>query len=267
MFCFNIPRCNLTEAADIVFPSSMLVPCWFTVFVFWLGHSTPKCQAWFWMFFCFEVVNQRENYKWTTFYCEMLSSRMGCTRLLTLCSRFAHVLLTLAHALLTLCSRFAHALLTLCSGFAQALLTLAKVPFESFRFLLSPYEVPFGSLRGSAHGLLAVCSRFAHGCLPCSRFADALGDDVSILVKKPISKPCHFFVVPSHVYLRHTAFRLQTPWGWFSNLKKAPTCHSQPFAEAGLPHPCLRYICATFLLSPKDSESTSDIMILWHVPL
>ena len=99
---------------------------------------------------------------------------MGCTRLLTLCSRFAHVLLTLAHALLTLCSRFAHALLTLCSGFAQALLTLAKVPFESFRFLLSPYEVPFGSLRGSAHGLLTVCSRFAHGLLTVACRAHAL---------------------------------------------------------------------------------------------
>ena len=121
-------------------------------------------------------------------------------------------LLTLAHALLTFCSRFAH---TLCSRFAHALLTLAEVPFESFRFLLSPYEVPFGSLRGSAHGLLTVCSRFAHGLLAlltlCSCFAHALGDYVSILMKKPTSKPCNFFVVPSHVYLRHTAFRLQTP--------------------------------------------------------
>ena len=127
-------------------------------------------------------------------------------------------LLTLAHALLTFCSR----LLTLCSRFAHALLTLAEVPFESFRFLLSPYEVPFGSLRGLltvcsrfAHGLLTVCSRFAHGLLAlltlCSCFAHALGDYVSILMKKPTSKPCHFFVVPSHVYLRHTAFRLQTP--------------------------------------------------------
>ena len=109
------------------------------------------------------------------------------------CSRFAHVLLTLAHALLTVCSRF--------------------------RVLLSPYEVPFGSLRGCAHGLLTVCSR-------CSRFAHVLGHDVSMLMKTPISKPCHFFVVPSHVYLRHTAFRLQTPWGWFSNQKKTPTCPS-----------------------------------------
>ena len=79
-----------------------------------------------------------------------------------------------------------------------------------------------------------------------------------------------FFVVPSHVYLRHTAFRLQTPWGWFSNLKKkTPTCDSQPFAEAGLPHRCLslRYVCATFLLGPKDSGSISYIVVLWHVPL
>ena len=102
--------------------------------------------------------------------------------------------------------------------FAHALLMLAEVPFKSFRFLLSPYEVPFGSLRGSAHGLLTFCSRFAHVLLTvcslltlCSCFAHALGDDVSILMKKPISKPCHFVVVPSHVYLRHTAFRLQTP--------------------------------------------------------
>ena len=65
------------------------------------------------------------------------------------CSRFAHVLLTLAHALLTVCSRF--------------------------RVLLSPYEVPFGSLRGCAHGLLTVCSWFAHGLLTvCSRFAHGL---------------------------------------------------------------------------------------------
>ena len=157
MFCFNIPRCNLTEAADIVFPSSMLVPCWFTVFVFWPGYSTTKCQTCFWMFlFCFEVVNQRENYKWTILYCEMLSSRMGCSRLLTLCSRFAHA-----------CSRFAHGLLTLCSRSPRFLLS----PLGSFwvltRFLLGPYE-----------GLLTVCSRFAHGlptvCSRCSRFAHGL---------------------------------------------------------------------------------------------
>ena len=179
MFCFNIPRCNLTEAADIVFPSSMLVPCWFTVFVLWLGHSTPKCQAWFWMFFCFEVVNQRENYKWTTFYCEMLSSRMGCTRLLTLCSRFAHALLTFcsrfAHALLTLCSRFAHALLTLRSRCAQALLRLCS---RSPRFLLSPlgsFWVLTRFLLGPYEDLLTVCSRFARGLLTvCSRLLAVL---------------------------------------------------------------------------------------------
>ena len=127
----------------------MLVPCWFTVFVFWPGHSTTKSQACFGMcLFCFEVVNQRENYKRQTFYCEMLSSRMGCSRLLTFCSRFAHVLLTL-----------------------------------------------------------------------CSGFAHALGDDVSILMKKTHKQTMPHFFVPSHVYLRHTAFRLQTPWGWFSNQK------------------------------------------------
>jgi hypothetical protein len=49
----------------------------------------------------------------------------------------------------------------------------------------------------------------------------------------------------------------------FKSETKTPTCHSQPFAEAGLPHPCLslRYVCVTFLLSPKDSKSTS---ILWY---
>ena len=151
--------------------------------------------------FCYEVVNPAGKLRANDFLLRNVVIKNG--------------LLTLAHALLTFCSRFAHALLTLCSRFAHALLTLAEVPFESFRFLLNPYEVPFGSLRGSAHGLLTVCSRFAHGLFAlltlCSCFAHALGDCVSILMKKPISKPCHFFVVPSHVYLRHTAFRLQTP--------------------------------------------------------
>ena len=94
-------------------------------------------------------------------------SRVGCSRLLTVCSR----LLTVCSRLLTVCSR----LLAVCSRFAHGLLTVSEVPFESFTFFLSPYEVPVGSLRGSAHGcsrLLTVCSRFAHGC---SRFAHALG--------------------------------------------------------------------------------------------
>ena len=146
----------------------------------------------------------------------------------------AYALLTFCSRLLTLCSRFAHGLLTVCSRFARA-----------------------------AHALLMLCSRFGGLCV-------CLDEETH---KQSISKPCHCFVVPSHVYLRHTAFRLQTPWGWFSNLKKkTPTCHSQPFAEAGLAHPCLSlryvwYVCATFLLSPKDSESISYIMVLWHVPL
>ena len=183
MFCFNIPLCNPTEAADIVFSKfnacAVLIYC-FRFLAWTFNHKMSSL-----FLFCFEVVNQQENYKRTTFYCEMLSSRMGCSRVLTL----AH-----AHALHTLCSRFAHA---------------RRIFFESFRFLLSPY------IRGSFWVHTRVCSRFAHGLLAlltlCSCFAHALGADVSILMKKPISKPCHFFVVPSHVYLKHTAFRLQTP--------------------------------------------------------
>ena len=64
--------------------------------------------------FCCLCTPQDCRHCWKTFYCAMLSSRMGC-------SRFAHAVLTLAHASLTLRSRFAHA----CSCFAHALLTLA----------------------------------------------------------------------------------------------------------------------------------------------
>ena len=113
-------------------------------------------------------------------------SRVGCSRLLTVCSR-----------LLTVCSR----LLMVCSRFAHGLLTVSEVPFESFTFFSSPYEVPLGSLRGSAHGcsrLLTVCSRLltlAHGLLtvcwrfgkgarnPCAKFqADVFWE---------IFEPCH----------------------------------------------------------------------------
>ena len=182
-------------------------------------------------------------------------------------------LLTRAHA----CSRFAHALLTLCTRFVHALLTLAEIFLNGFRFLLSPY------IRGSFWVHTRVCSRFAHGLLAlltlCSCFAHALGADVSILMKKPISKPCHFFVVPSHVYLKHTAFRLQTPWGWFSNLKKKhrhathnPSlkrgCHTpasawdmyvqRSFWAQRIPevYPILWYY-DMFLWSPKGPKSTS----------
>ena len=224
MFCFNIPLCNPTEAADIVFSKfnacAVLIYCFrflawtfnhkmsslfLDVFVlFWGGEPAGKLQV-------------------NDFLLRNVVIKNGP---LTLCSRFAHACSRFAHALLTLCSRFAR-------RFAYALLTLAEVPFESFTsFLLGPYEelltlcsrFAHALLEVSIHGLLTVCSRFAHGLLAlltlCSCFAHALGDYVSILMKKPISKPCHFFVVPSHVYLRHTAFRLQTPWGWFSNLKK-----------------------------------------------
>ena len=171
------------------------------------------------------------------------------------------------------CSRFAHVLLTL----AQALLTLAEVPFESFRFLLSRYEVSFGSLQGSAHGLLTVCSRLAHGLLAlltlCSCFAQALGGDVPILMKKPISKPCNFFVVPSHVSLSHTPFRLQTPWGWFSNLKKNTHVPLTTLRWSGvatpLPQPEICMCDVPF--EPKGLRKYiliwSYIMVLWHVPL
>ena len=234
----------------------MLVPCWFTVFVFWPGHSTTKCQA----CFCF-VLRWWTSRKITSERlfiakcCHQEWAAHACSRLLTLCSRFAH-------ALHTLCSRFAHA---------------RRIFFESFRFLLSPY------IRGSFWVHTRVCSRFAHGLLAlltlCSCFAHALGADVSILMKKPISKPCHFFVVPSHVYLKHTAFRLQTPWGWFSNLKKKhrhathnPSlkrgCHTpasawdmyvqRSFWAQRIPevYPILWYY-DMFLWSPKGPKSTS----------
>ena len=168
MFCFNIPLGNPTEAADIVFSKfnacAVLIYCFrflawifnhkmsnlfLDVFVlFWGGEPAGKLQV-------------------NDFLLRNVVIKNG---LLTL----AHALLTLAHALLTLCSRFAHALLTFCSRFAHALLTLCS---RSPRFFLSPYEFPFGSLRGSAHGahrLLTVCSRFSHGLLVlltlCSRF-------------------------------------------------------------------------------------------------
>ena len=181
----------------------MLVPCWFTVFVFWPGHSTTKCQACFWMFlFCFEVVNQRENYKRTTFYCEMLSSRMGCSRLLTLCSRFAHA-----------CSRFAHGLLTLCSRSPRFLLS----PLGSFwvltRFLLSPYEGLLTVLT-----VLTVCSRLLTVCSRCSRFAQALGIFGEVFETHMQRMP-HFF--------RAIAFSVQAIWGWISNrIKRVGAPHA-----------------------------------------
>ena len=201
--------------------------------------------------------------------------------LLTLCSRFSRS--RFAHVLLTLCSRFAHVLLTLCSRFAQLCSRSPRFllsPLGSFwvltRFLLGPYEDLLTICSRFARGLLTVCSRFARRC---SRFAHALGDDVSILMKKPISKPCHFFVVPSHVYLRHTAFRLQTPWGWFSNLKKQhPHATHNPSLKRGCHTPAsawdmyvqrsfwaqrtqkvypILWYYDMFLCSPKGPKSTS----------
>ena len=115
--------------------------------------------------------------------------------------------------------------------------------------------------------VLTVCSQFAHGfltvCSCCSRFAHALGDDVSILMKKPTSKPCHIFCSEPCVPKARSLQAADSLRLIFKSETKTPTCHSQPFAEAGLPHPCLslRYVCATFLLSPKDSKS---IPILWY---
>ena len=116
-------------------------------------------------------------------------SRVGCSRLLTVCSR----LLTVCSRLLMVCSRFAH-------GFRGS--------FESFTFFLSPYEVPFGSLRGSAHGcsrlltvcsrLLTVCSRLLTVCswllTVCSRFgkgAQNLCAKFQADVFWEIFEPCH----------------------------------------------------------------------------
>ena len=157
MFCFNIPRPIPTEAANIVFfqiqclcrDDLLLVvflawtfnrkissPFLDVLVLFWGGELTGKLQM--------NDFSLRKK----------LSSRMGCSRVLTR-----------AHALLTLCSRFvsrfAHAFLRICSRFSHAC---------SFRFLLSPYEVPFGSLRGSE--LLTLCSRLL---TLCSRFAHAFG--------------------------------------------------------------------------------------------
>ena len=258
----------------------MLVPCWFTVFVFWPGHSTTKCQTCFWMcLFCFEVVNQRENYKWTTFYCEMLSSRMGCSSLLTLCSRFAHACSRFAHALLTLCSRFAHALLTLCSRSPRFLLN----PLGSFwvltRFLLGPYEDLLTVCSRLAHGLLTACSRFARAAHALLMLCSHFGGWCAYLDEEAHKQTMPFFVVPSHVYLRHTAFRLQTPWSWFSNLKKKhPHATHNPSLKRGCHtpasawdmyvrrsfwaqrtqkvHPILWYY-DMFLCSPKGPKSTS----------
>ena len=110
----------------IVFPSSMLVPCWFTVFVFWPGHSTTKSQAWHGCF-CF-VLRWWTSGKITS---EILFIAKCCHQECAAhdCSRFAHArrgsfwvltsfllgpyedLLTV----LTVCSQFAHGFLTVCS--------------------------------------------------------------------------------------------------------------------------------------------------------
>ena len=256
---------------DVLFQHTTLQPHWGSWHSFFSKFNA--CAV---LIYCFRFLAWTFNHKMSSLFLDVFvlfwggepAGKLQANDFLLRNVVIKNELLTLAHDLLTFCSRW----LTLCSRFAHALLTLAEVPFESFRFLLSPYEVPFGSLRGSAHGLLTVCLR-------CSRFAHALGDDVSILMKNPISKPCHFFVVPSHVYLRHTAFRLQTPWGWFSNLKKQhPHATHNPSLKRGCHtlasawdmyvqrsfwaqrtqkvYPILWYY-DMFLCSPKGPKSTS----------
>ena len=139
MFCFNMPRCNPTEADDI---QLFQVQC--------------LCRAD--LLFSFSGLDiQPPNLKpdMDVFVLFSGGETAGKLQVKYFVSRnvvIKNSLLTIAHALLTLCSR-------------------------SPRFFLSPYEFPFGSLRGSAHGahrLLTVCSRFSHGLLVlltlCSRF-------------------------------------------------------------------------------------------------
>ena len=90
------------------------------------------------------------------------------------------------NGLLTLCSRFAHALLTLCSRFAHA------------RW-------------GSFWVLTSNCPRSAHALLTLLTLWGGVYFDEE-------TPPCHTFLFRTMCTLRHTAFRLQTPWGRISNL-------------------------------------------------
>ena len=208
----------------------MLVPCWFTVFVSGLDIQPQNVKPVFGCF-CFVL-------RWWT------SGKITSERLFI--AKCCHQEWA-AHA----CSRFAHALLTLCSRSPRFLLSPLGSLWVLTRFLLGPYE-----------GLLTVCSRFAHGLLAlltlCSRFGGlcVYFDEETHKQTMPLfccSEPC---VPKAHSFQAADSLRLI-----FKSDKTTPTCHSQPFAEAGLPHPCLslRYVCATFLLSPKDSESISYI--------
>ena len=186
MFCFNIPRRNPTEAADI--------------YIFYIFCKFNACAV---LIYCFRFLAWTFNRKisnlclvvFVLFWGGEPAGKLQVKHILLRNVVIKNGLLTLAHALLTFCSRSPRFLLS---------------PLGSFwvltRFLLGLYE-----------DLLTICSRFAYGlltvCSRCSRFAHALGHDASMLMKTPLSKPCHLFVVPSHVYLRHTASRLQTPWG------------------------------------------------------
>ena len=186
-----------------------------------------------------------------------------------------------AHALLTFCSRW----LMLCSRFAHALLRPAEVPFESFRFLwvltrflLGPYEDLLTVCSRFAHGLLMVCSRFARAAhallMLCSRFG---GWCVACLDGKTHKQTMSLFCCSEPCVHKAHSFQAADSLGWFSNLKKIrPHATHNPSLQRGChtpqPEICMCNVPfepkgATFLLSPKDSESTLYIMVLWHVPL
>ena len=118
----------------------------------------------------------------------------------------------LYEGVLTVCSRFAHGLLTVCSRFAHGLLTVCS------------------QFARAAHALLMLCSHFGGLCV--------YHDEETQKQTMPLfccSEPC---VRKAHSFQAADSLRLI-----FKSGKKTPTCHSQPFAEAGLPHPCLSLRC------------------------
>ena len=158
-----------------------------------------------------------------------------------------NALLTIAHALLTLCSR-------------------------SPRFFLSPYEFPFGSLRGSAHGahrLLTVCSRFSHGLLVlltlCSRFG---GWCVYL------NEETHKQTMPHFLFwamctkgtqlagcrLLEADFQI-----WNQNTHMPLTTLRWSGVATPLPQPEICMCNVPF--EPKGLKKYTYIMVLWHVPL
>ena len=150
---------------------------------------------------------------------------------------------------------------------AHVLLTPAEVPFESFRFLLGPYEVLFGSLRRTAHALLMLCSCFAHAAFD----------------EENKSKPCHTFLVRavctegtqfSACRLLETEFQI---WNTCVGTNHAPLttlCWSEVATPLPQPEICIYiyiylfiYICINICVSnvpcePKEPRSTS--IISWY---